>query len=83
MFIFPYAQDNIISTVLIQLERANLDVVPVVIRFLLQTCTSATIQELIPKIRNKLDFQSIAASLKESGTKDSTEALIIGKDYLL
>ncbi|KAJ3390789.1 Fanconi anemia group D2 protein [Entophlyctis sp. JEL0112] len=67
---------RIIDTVLEMLKNAEIETLPIVIRFLLQTATPATVNELIPRIRDSIDLDAIAASLNLGGS-DAT--LIFGK----
>ncbi|KAJ3199709.1 Fanconi anemia group D2 protein, partial [Entophlyctis luteolus] len=59
---------RIIDTVLEMLKNAEIETLPIVIRFLLQTATPATVNELIPRIRDSIDLDAIAASLNLGGS---------------
>ncbi|KAJ3138453.1 Fanconi anemia group D2 protein [Physocladia obscura] len=59
------------ETVIDLLKEAELESLPVVIRFLLQTATSDDIVALVPEIRNALDLDAISSSL-DHGNSDAT-----------
>ncbi|KAM3582486.1 hypothetical protein VKS41_005132 [Umbelopsis sp. WA50703] len=56
----PEDLDDIRDTMIDQLDSANMDDLPVIMRFLLQTSTAETIEQNILKIRQKLDFKALA-----------------------
>jgi hypothetical protein len=65
-----------------KLESAELDDLPVVIKFLLQTVEPDTVEDVINTIRNNLDFRSINKLQKNSKRRtvtQSPEVLILGK----
>ncbi|KAJ3413081.1 Fanconi anemia group D2 protein [Chytridiales sp. JEL 0842] len=70
--------EEITEAVVAQLERAELESIPMVIRFLLQTATQSTAPHLIERIRSNLDFDAVALALKdmEGGDQATSEALI-------
>ncbi|CAO3664414.1 unnamed protein product [Umbelopsis ramanniana] len=52
--------DDIRDTMLNQLDTANMSDLPMIMRFLLQTATAEKIEDVILKIRQKLDFKALA-----------------------
>lgn len=65
-----------------KLESAELEDLPVVIKFLLQTVEPDTVDDVISTIRNNLDFRSISKLQKKSKHRAAThtpEVLILGK----
>jgi len=65
-----------------KLESAELDDLPVVIKFLLQTVEPDTVDDVIGTIRSNLDFRSISKLQKNSKHRTSSqtpEVLILGK----
>jgi Fanconi anemia group D2 protein len=78
-----------------QLDTANMSDLPMIMRFLLQTATAEKIEDIILKIRQKLDFKALAKVL--AAEKDVVsfrpanapvdkgmvpEALVLGKKTL-
>lgn len=71
-----------------KLVSAELDDLPVVIKFLLQTVEPDNVGDVIETIRQKLDFRSINKLQKSSRTKSrkvsinqTPEVLILGKPW--
>lgn len=72
--------DDVRETVLERLESAEMDDLAIIVKFLLQTVTPATIDMVVYGIRQKLDFRSLG-KLQQQQTKQQTkqvpEALIL------
>jgi Fanconi anemia group D2 protein len=73
-----------------KLVSAELDDLPIVIKFLLQTVEPENVGDVIETIRMKLDFRSINKLQKSSRTKtkkaatnQTPEVLILGKSWML
>ncbi|ORY40978.1 hypothetical protein BCR33DRAFT_719084 [Rhizoclosmatium globosum] len=66
--------NDIVNTVVDLLNQAEIDGMPVALKFLLQTTSADTIGELIPRIREKLDVDAIAEVIRgqDSGNTDVT-----------
>jgi Fanconi anemia group D2 protein len=65
-----------------KLQSAELDDLPVVIKFLLQTVEPDSVEDVIGVIRNNLDLRSInklQKSSKRTGPTQTPEVLIMGK----
>lgn len=67
-----------------KLESAELDDLPVVIKFLLQTVEPDTVGDVIETLRQNLDFKSISRLQRSSKSKkkavsQTPEVLILGK----
>ncbi|KAF9927139.1 Fanconi anemia group D2 protein, partial [Mortierella alpina] len=74
------ARNHVLDT----LESANLDDLPMVIKFLLQTVEPDTVAEVIETIRGRLDFRSISklqrtskSKLRSSSASQTPEVLIL------
>lgn len=73
-----------------KLESAELDDLPIVIKFLLQTVEPDTVGDVIETLRQNLDFKSISRLQRSSKSKtkvvsQTPEVLILGntQDYIL
>ncbi|KAJ3028149.1 UNVERIFIED_CONTAM: Fanconi anemia group D2 protein, partial [Siphonaria sp. JEL0065] len=77
------------STVVTMLGRAEVDTLPVVIKFLLQTANSDSINNLIPRIRSTFDFDAIAEAINNADFSsaalifDSLKMGILRQKYIL
>ncbi|KAJ3089632.1 Fanconi anemia group D2 protein [Quaeritorhiza haematococci] len=60
------------ETVISKLDSAELDAVPVILRFLLQSCTNDTAIDVVLAIRENLDFRSISTILMQSNSSQQT-----------
>ncbi|KAG2177140.1 hypothetical protein INT43_007797, partial [Umbelopsis isabellina] len=91
----PEDLDDIRETMINQLDSANMGDLPIIMKFLLQTSTPETIEQIILNIRQKLDFKALAklqhvqrdvvsfmAANKTSDRGTVPEALVLG-NYLI
>ncbi|CEP15345.1 hypothetical protein [Parasitella parasitica] len=69
--------EDVRETVLDRLESADLDDLPVIIKFLLQTVTPITIDQVVWGIRQKLNFRSLGTNQSQTKTTNAPEALIL------
>ncbi|KAJ3238308.1 Fanconi anemia group D2 protein [Chytriomyces hyalinus] len=72
----PHKLPEITDSVLELMDQAQVDSLPVIIRFLLQTAPADKINELIPRMRDAMDFDAIAASLNRPSAAGSDATLI-------
>ncbi|KAJ3240211.1 Fanconi anemia group D2 protein [Chytriomyces hyalinus] len=72
----PHKLPEITDSVIELMDQAQVDSLPVIIRFLLQTAPADKINELIPKMRDAMDFDAIAASLNRPTAAGSDATLI-------
>ncbi|KAJ3190980.1 Fanconi anemia group D2 protein, partial [Dinochytrium kinnereticum] len=68
---------EIIDSVISQLERAEMEHVPIVLRFLLQTTNKENVVEVIGKIRRHLNFAPISQNEPAEEKGSSAEMLIL------
>ncbi|KAI8991035.1 Fanconi anaemia protein FancD2 nuclease-domain-containing protein, partial [Mycotypha africana] len=75
--------EDVRETVLERLVSVELDALPVIVKFLLQTVTPQTVDWVVLEIRQKLDFKQLgkiqeqSTQSKEKAVKDTPEALIL------
>ncbi|KAG1109980.1 hypothetical protein G6F42_015475 [Rhizopus arrhizus] len=75
--------EDVRETVLDRLESANLDDLAVIIKFMLQTVTSMTIDQVVWGIRQKLNFRSFGKSSSDGNRQSNKQSAMAPEALIL